>query len=130
MAWVQICTNGMKGWSTATSFSTRHYGNTESILEGYQSQFTGNKLRFVSDYLDMRKIEFNVRDYLDTCLLDNSFAVEIEMALESKKIASPKGTLASLWDAMTLAAQKFPNRGDYEKLAATEIFQIKESNDV
>lgn len=128
MAWVQICTNGMKGWSTATSFSTRHYGNTESILEGYQSQFTGNKLRFVSDYLDMRKIEFNVRDYLDTCLLDNSFAVEIEMALESKKIASPKGTLASLWDAMTLAAQKFPNRGDYEKLAATEIFQIKESN--
>jgi len=123
---MQICTNGMKGWKQQDMFANNHYGDKTEILGRYNANMELSVDKdFIDYYMKSREIQ------IDNAIMNKKVKALLPLveynnwidAMETHdKIASPIGTVGHVYDALTLSAQakKDPLEKDQvEALAGT-----------
>jgi hypothetical protein len=109
--WLQVCSNGMMGWSQKSAFYSRHFGDREVITNAFVEAINGihdGDDQFLEVYQKAREIELD--NLWATFLYRGDFNTEErekgKIALDTTRlIASPQNTLGHLVDGITLMAQ-------------------------
>ncbi|MEI6358090.1 MAG: hypothetical protein WCP53_13475 [Verrucomicrobiota bacterium] len=126
--WKLVCTNGMGSWDNKADWHWRHYGDGDRIARGVGSAMkelltsSSGALKAYEEALDI-----GIDDafaYLAATLMPlgatTPFVVQAQKAL-TDSTTTPNGMLASVVDAITLAAQSTDDlfaQAEYEAFAA------------